>query len=135
MNFILYYAIIREPYIKQIETFKSSYVTITKEEAMEKFKLNIEYKVGKAVFSTNLFETEHFKISYKATKSHITLNMTSFVPLEILNLTASVPYTFKADSRVFANGYQSWTECREMFKDEKQSHTSVSYTHLRAHET
>ena len=40
---------------------------------MEKFKLNLEYKVGKAVFSTNLFETEHFKITYKATKSHISL--------------------------------------------------------------
>ena len=42
---------------------------------MEKFKLNLEYKVGKAVFSTNLFETEHFKITYKATKSHISLNL------------------------------------------------------------
>ena len=50
---------------------------------MEKFKLNLEYKVGKAVFSTNLFETEHFKITYKATKSHISLKMAAFVPLEI----------------------------------------------------
>ena len=45
---------------------------------MEKFKLNLEYKVGKAVFSTNLFETEHFKITYKATKSHISLKMAAF---------------------------------------------------------
>lgn len=44
---------------------------------MEKFKLNLEYKVGKAVFSTNLFETEHFKITYKATKSHISLKSDS----------------------------------------------------------
>lgn len=101
---------------------------------MEKFKLNLEYKVGKAVFSTNLFETEHFKITYKATKSHISLKMAAFVPLEILNLTASIPYNFKADSRVFANGYQSWTECREMFKDERQSHTfgPISFAY-RAH--
>ena len=46
---------------------------------MEKFKLNLEYKVGKAVFSTNLFETEHFKITYKATKSHISLDRKSVV--------------------------------------------------------
>lgn len=100
---------------------------------MEKFKLNLEYKVGKAVFSTNLFETEHFKITYKATKSHISLKMAAFVPLEILNLTASIPYNFKADSRVFANGYQSWTECREMFKDERQSHTfgPISFAYRR----
>lgn len=71
---------------------------------MEKFKLNLEYKVGKAVFSTNLFETEHFKITYKATKSHISLKMAAFVPLEILNLTASIPYNFKADSRVLPMG-------------------------------
>ena len=32
------------------------------EEIMEKFKLQLEYKVGKTVYSTNLFETEHFKI-------------------------------------------------------------------------
>ena len=100
---------------------------------MEKFKLNLEYKVGKAVFSTNLFETEHFKITYKATKSHISLKMAAFVPLEILNLTASIPYNFKADSRVFVNGYQSWTECREMFKDERQSHTfgPISFAYRR----
>lgn len=100
---------------------------------MEKFKLNLEYKVGKSVFSTNLFETEHFKITYKATKSHISLKMAAFVPLEILNLTASIPYNFKADSRVFANGYQSWTECREMFKDERQSHTfgPISFAYRR----
>lgn len=100
---------------------------------MEKFKLNLEYKVGKAVFSTNLFETEHFKITYKATKSHISLKMAAFVPFEILNLTASIPYNFKADSRVFANGYQSWTECREMFKDDRQSHTfgPISFAYRR----
>lgn len=55
---------------------------------MEKFKLNLEYKVGKAVFSTNLFETEHFKITYKATKSHISLKMAA---LSIGN--------FKSDSK------------------------------------
>ena len=72
---------------------------------MEKFKLNLEYKVGKAVFSTNLFETEHFKITYKATKSHISLKMAAFVPLEILNLTASI---------FFSNAYKAWPLCREM---------------------
>ena len=82
---------------------------------MEKFKFNLEYKVGKAVFSTNLLKPNISKLLIKQPKAIFHLKW-QLCPLEILNLTASIPYNFKADSRVFANGYQSWTECREMLK-------------------
>lgn len=91
---------------------------------MEKFKLRVEYKNGKTTYTTNLFETEHFKIHYSATREHIRLVMTAAVPITIRKLTVTLPYAFSADSRIFANGYQSWTDCREMFTDDVPSHTA-----------
>lgn len=88
---------------------------------MEKFKLQMEYKVGKTVFSTNLFETEHFKISFKAFTDHIVLNLHAVMPLTVKRLAVTLPYTFLQNDRLFLNGYQSWTDCREYFIDDKPS--------------
>ena len=88
---------------------------------MEKFKLNIEYKAGNTVYKTNLFETPDFKINYKASTQRIRLDLKTKVPIEILNLTVTVPYVFDVDDRVFPNGYQSWTDCREMFRKRSSS--------------
>ncbi len=92
---------------------------------MEKFKLSVEYKAGNTVYKTNLFETSDFKIGYKASKQRITLDLKTKVPLEITKLYITIPYTFGKNDRVFPNGYQSWTDCREMFVDE-----TPQYTHL-----
>ena len=95
---------------------------------MEKFKLNIEYKAGNTVYKTNLFETPDFKINYKASTQRIRLDLKAKVPIEILNLTVTVPYAFDVDDRVFPNGYQSWTDCREMFVNEVPQHTVLPTT-------
>ena len=95
---------------------------------MEKFKLNIEYKAGNTVYKTNLFETPDFKINYKASTQRIRLDLKTKVPIEILNFTVTVPYTFDVDDRVFPNGYQSWTDCREMFVNEVPQHTVLPAT-------
>lgn len=92
---------------------------------MEKFKLSVEYKAGNTVYKTNLFETSDFKIGYKASKQRITLDLKTKVPLEITKLYITIPYTFDKNDRIFPNGYQSWTDCREMFVDE-----APQYTHL-----
>lgn len=86
---------------------------------MEKFKLQLEYKVGKTVYSTNLFETEHFKIEYQAFCDHLVLKLHAAMPLTVQRLAVTVPYTFSQNDRVFLNGYQSWTDCREYFIDDK----------------
>lgn len=85
---------------------------------MEKFKLRVKYKIGKVSYETSLFETEHFRIDYKAFTDHIALKMQTAVPVKIEKLLITVPYTFLSDDRVFLNGYQSWTDCREQFIDE-----------------
>lgn len=86
---------------------------------MEKFKLQLEYKVGKTVYSTNLFETEHFKITYQAFCDHLVLNLHAAMPLTVRRLSVTLPYAFMQNDRVFLNGYQSWTDCREYFTDDK----------------
>lgn len=97
---------------------------------MEKFKLNLEYKAGNTSYKTSLFETADYKISYKASNQRITLVLTTKVPMEISDLSITIPYSFDSDDRIFANGYQSWTDCREMFVDEVPPHTVLPTTLL-----
>lgn len=94
---------------------------------MDKFKLHIEYRVGKRKFTTQLFETEHLKVNCSAFTNHITLQLHANMPLEIDKLAVTVPYTFTQNDRVFANGYQSWTDCREWFIDDKPSYLALPW--------
>lgn len=94
---------------------------------MEKFKLHLEYTVGKTAYVTDLFETEHFRMHCKAFTDHIALTMQTPVPVRIQKLAITIPYTFSEDDRVFLNGYQSWTDCRELFIDEQPSYLSPFY--------
>ncbi len=86
---------------------------------MKRFKINIEYMVDKVLYKTNVFETEHFNIKYIAKESHIKLDITPCVPLENVKFKMTVPYDFRSNSRIFLNGFQSWTECREHFIDDE----------------
>lgn len=87
---------------------------------MERFKINIEYFTDGTAYSTNLFETEHFKIDYTANTDHIRLTLNAKgAPIKNIRFKMTVPYTFGDNSRVFLNGYQSWTDCREYFTDEE----------------
>ncbi len=86
---------------------------------MKRFKINIEYMVDKVLYKTNVFETEHFNIKYIAKESHIKLDITPCVPMENVKFKMTVPYDFRSNSRIFLNGFQSWTECREHFIDDE----------------
>lgn len=91
---------------------------------MEKFKMQVAYQVAKTSYITNQFETEHFRMDCTAFKDHIVLKMRTPVPVKIQSLSITIPYEFKADDRLFLNGYQSWTDCREYFPDDKPSYLS-----------
>lgn len=100
---------------------------------MEKFKLNLEYTAGNTNYKTSLFETPDYKISYKASRQRIILKIKTKIPMEITDLTITVPYDFNSDDRIFANGYQSWTDCREMFVDDIPQHTVLPTSLLFRH--
>ena len=75
--------------------------------------------VDKVLYQTNVFETEHFNINYTALESHIKLDIVPVVPLEKVTFKMTVPYDFRSNDRIFLNGFQSWTECREHFIDDE----------------
>lgn len=95
---------------------------------MERFRLNFEYMAGGVKYKTSLFETADFKIDYKAAQNHILLKLKTKTPIEILDLSVTVPYEFLDDDRIFMNGYQSWTDCREMFVDDVPQYTNPAST-------
>ena len=86
---------------------------------MKRFKFNLEYMVDKVLYRTNVFETEHFKIDYIAKENHIKLDIKPLVSIENIKFSMTIPYDFRSNSRIFLNGYQSWTECREHFIDDE----------------
>lgn len=90
---------------------------------MEKFKLNLEYEIGNEKFKTTKLKNKDLEITYKASKKRIIIKLKTHVPIKIDHFSISLPYKFNKNDRVFANGYQSWTDCREMFIDEIPQHT------------
>lgn len=100
---------------------------------MEKFSLHLEYNANGKHYSTHELETDHFKVDYKAFQNHIVMKLQPKVPVEILYCSVSVPYVFGDDDRIFLNGYQSWTNCREMFVDEIPPHTTGLMTKIYRH--
>ncbi len=98
---------------------------------MKRFKINLEYTVDKILYKTNVFETEHFKIEQVATESHIKLQIKPVVPIEKVKFTMTVPYDFRSNDRIFLNGYQSWTECREHFIDDEPIRLNMKQEALR----
>ena len=100
---------------------------------MEKFSMHLEYRANGKHYTTHDFETDHFKIDYKAFQNHIVMKLIPKVPVEILYLSLSLPYVFSSDDRIFLNGYQSWTDCREMFVDEIPPHTTGLMTQIYRH--
>ena len=101
---------------------------------MEKFRLRMEYKADGKIFITNLLETEHFTMDVKNAVDHIKLVINPKTQITVDDLTVTFPVDITADSRIFANGYQSWTDCREYFTNESQSAIVHKYNVL-AHKT
>jgi alpha-galactosidase len=52
------------------------------------------------------------------------------VEIKIHSLVIEMKYTFNMNQRIFVNGYQSWTDSRELFIDEKMKHLSKLATPL-----
>ncbi len=98
---------------------------------MKRFKINLEYMVDKILYKTNVFETEHFNINYVAKENHIKLDISPIAPMENVKFTMTVPYDFRSNSRIFLNGYQSWTECREHFIDDEPLRLDIKQEAIR----
>ncbi len=89
---------------------------------MEKYY--IEYSVKGKNFTSNKLSTEHFTVEKSECGNRTVLNLHANEPIAIQRFQIILPYSFKNENRIFVNGYQSWTDSREYFIDEKMSELS-----------
>ncbi len=86
---------------------------------MEKFNFTINYSIDGRRYSSKDFENEHYSIDTESFTDHIKLTLnTKAGPISEIDFKVSCPYDFRDKDRVFLNGYQSWTDCREYFINE-----------------
>lgn len=85
------------------------------------FTYNIEYISNGRLYKTDKIKTEHFEIKDSLADGRFISEITVNGSIEIKKFQVIFPYTYKKTSTVFVNGYQSWTDSREYFTDEKMS--------------
>lgn len=78
----------------------------------------IEYKCGGKVFGTSMSD-ENLMIIEKSSGRRKTVLIKANADLELLQAIEDVVFKVLPDDRIFANGYQSWTETREFKLNEK----------------
>ena len=92
----------------------------------EHIEIEFSYFSGaekKEICFANNYKNEDFKATLEVCKNqnHEMLKLSLVPEAEIIieKLTAKMFYEFKESQRIFVNGYQSWTDSREFFIDEK----------------
>ncbi len=88
---------------------------------MELLNVRFSYRVKGRKITVNTTDTvnnSRVRLDISSTAEHFAAAVSTNSPVEIVCLEAEFDYTFPDDARIFINGYQSWTECREYGKDE-----------------
>ncbi|MDE6384522.1 MAG: alpha-galactosidase [Eubacterium sp.] len=75
------------------------------------FKL--KYEAGGKQFTTESVDAEHFSLNVKNADNKLNVSINPKAEIKISEFTVKCPYHFKADDRIFVNGYQSWTDSYE----------------------
>lgn len=79
------------------------------------FKL--EYEADGKSFIAKSVNTEHFSLNIKNSDNKLNVSIDPKTEIKITEFTVKYPYKFKADDRIFVNGYQSWTDSYEYTTD------------------
>lgn len=94
---------------------------------LQKLCITILVNGEKQTYQFAVMETvrnAHFSLTARWTKNNAgTLYWVDIIPEDVLQLAAAyyeIEYEFQDAERIFCNGYQSWSESREMRIDEKQ---------------
>ncbi len=82
------------------------------------FKAHIRYSVdNKNKYATA--SNDDLKINFDCGNSRVNVSITALKEIEVSEFYLETKYSFDENSKVFANGFQSWTDAREFGKDEK----------------
>lgn len=91
----------------------------------ENMRINFSYYLGgkrNEIVFENSFSNDDFKADVCFTMSKnfkkLKVSIISFSEMEIEKLYLTMNYSFNANEKIFANGYQSWTDSREFFINE-----------------
>lgn len=94
---------------------------------MNKFKLQIKYKVNEQVISSDLYENQDYAISQESSDNRLTLKIIPKKELEFINFKIEYQYNFERGDRFFVNGYQSWTTSKEVsFADKMKRYNRIA---------
>lgn len=84
-----------------------------------KYGFNFTYRLNGLTKHTSNPKNEDFTVESANDNGIFTLMLRPEKRVEFINFEIKIPYTFESGSRIFANGYQSWTVTREYRPSEK----------------
>lgn len=92
---------------------------------IKQLSFRIEYQVNNVKHLATGAETEHFSLKTSLSDGKLSVTLCPKQSLSIDSFTVKYPYSFKSDSRIYVNGYQSWTDSLEYRPDEQMSELST----------
>lgn len=102
---------------------------------MDKYQLQVNYIPEDGFPHTaGSMDCSHFVIKAQETEEILTLTLEPREPVKITGFALRMRYGYEKDSRIFVNGYQSWTDSREYFANSRMSHLNpLSKKHIMNH--
>lgn len=83
---------------------------------LQNYKMSISYNNDNKQYASSNEKTGHYVISVDKSDSTLKFTLKPTVAMQNLKFILEYDYDFKDDTVVFPNGYQSWTDSREMNK-------------------
>lgn len=87
------------------------------------FKL--EYEAGGKRYIAESAQTEHFSLHFERAGNELHVKINPKTDIKITEFNIRYPYEFKAEDRIFVNGYQSWTDSLEYEPDGQMQELST----------
>lgn len=85
---------------------------------MKNYSVAIQYVVNGAKKTTNQLSNDDFELKTEADEECLKLTLCPKRKIEVTSFCVTFPYQYENASRIFVNGYQSWTDSREYQPDE-----------------
>lgn len=87
---------------------------------INKYNFILEYRYNGEKLLAYGNETEHYVITAAGTENFLKIDLIPKVKIELINAYLEYNYNYTSESRVYVNGYQSWTTSREYKSNDTQ---------------
>lgn len=82
-------------------------------------RYDIKYECNGKNYRTGSKACRHFKITENEAENRLTVEIDAAESIKIKSFQIIIPFSFVKNHKIFVNGYQSWTESREYFTNER----------------